>query len=70
MQLGPWDVALGNHPFLAPRDLEAIERQLQTRGQGAHPAVLGRAAIDAFFDAILKIVEEKLVAEPPSAPRR
>lgn len=67
-QLGPWDVALGNHPFLAPKNLADIERDLQTRGQGAHPAVLGRAAIDAFFDAILKIVDEKLVAEPPSTP--
>jgi len=68
-QLGPWDVALGNHPFLAPKDLADIESDLRTRGQGAHPAVLGREAIDAFFDAILKIVDEKLVAEPPAAPR-
>ncbi len=66
-ELGPWDVALGNHPFLAPKDLEEIERALRTRGDGAHPAVLGAPAIDAFFAAILTIVDEKLVAEPPSA---
>jgi metallo-beta-lactamase class B len=65
--LGPWDVALGNHPFLAPKDLAEVERQLPSRGQGAHPAVLGGPAIDAFFASILKIVDEKLVAEPPPA---
>ncbi len=64
-QLGPWDVALGNHPFLGPKDLAEIELALQKRGQGPHPAVLGPAAITGFFDAILKIVDEKLVAEPP-----
>ena len=78
--LGPWDVALGNHPFLAPVDLEIIEQQLsrlrqgfgaQGSGEGAmHPAVIGPARITAFFDAILKIVDEKLVAEPPAGPPR
>jgi len=66
-QLGPWDVALGNHPFLAPKDLELIELELRTRGDGPHPAVLGPAAITSWFDAILKIVDEKLIAEPPPA---
>ncbi len=65
--LGPWDVALGNHPFLAPKDLAEIETELKTRGQGPHPAVLGAARVDAFFADILKIVDEKLVAEPPPA---
>jgi metallo-beta-lactamase class B len=65
-RLGPWDVALGNHPFLAPKDLEVVEAELETRGKGPHPAVLGPERIDAFFDAILKIVDEKLVAEPPT----
>jgi hypothetical protein len=64
---GPWDVLLGNHPFLAPRDLEEVEAQLKTRGN-AHPAVLGPAAITGFFDAILTIVDEKLVVEPPARP--
>jgi metallo-beta-lactamase class B len=66
--LGPWDVALGNHPFLSPVDLETIEQQLTSRPAGMHPAVIGPAAITAFFDAILKIVDEKLVAEPPTGP--
>jgi metallo-beta-lactamase class B len=64
--LGPWDVLLGNHPFLGPRDLEEVEAELKQRRSGAHPAVLGPAAINGFFDAILKIVDEKLVAEPPT----
>ena len=66
-QLGPWDVALGNHPFLAPKDIAEIESELPKRGQGPHPAVLGRAAIDRFFDEALAIVNEKLVVEPPPA---
>ncbi len=64
-QLGPWDVAIGNHPFLAPKDLAEIEAELPRRGQGPHPAVLGRARIDRFFDDVLGIVNEKLVVEPP-----
>jgi metallo-beta-lactamase class B len=64
-QLGPWDVAVGNHPFLAPRDLEEVQAALERRGNGPHPAVLGPAAINGFFDAILAIVNEKLMAEPP-----
>jgi metallo-beta-lactamase class B len=67
-KLGPWDVALGNHPFLMPKDIEIIEKELPTRGNGPHPAVLGSRRNDAFFDAILKIVDEKLVAEPPTGP--
>lgn len=67
--LGPWDVLLGNHPFLAPKDLEEIERQLTVSQQGTHPAVIGSTAATGFFDAILKIVDEKLVVEPPSATR-
>ena len=65
--LGPFDVALGNHPFLAPVDLQIVEQQLATRKQGPHPAVIGPAAVTAFFDAILKIVDEKLVVEPPAS---
>jgi metallo-beta-lactamase class B len=67
-QLGPWDAALGNHPFLSPKDLEVIEAQLAKRGGGPHPALLGPTAITAWFDEILKIVDEKLIAEPPPAP--
>jgi metallo-beta-lactamase class B len=64
-QLGPWDVALGNHVFLSPRDLADIEAELPPRGNSPHPAVIGPEAIDRFFDQILAVVNEKLVAEPP-----
>lgn len=64
--LGPWDVVLGNHPFLAPIDLEVIESELRSAGRTTHPAVIGAARVTGFFDAILKIVDEKLVAEPPT----
>lgn len=64
--LGPWDATLGNHPFLAPKDLEIVEMELKTRGNGPHPGVLGGRRIDAFFDDILAVVDEKLVAEPPA----
>lgn len=65
--LGPWDATLGNHPFLAPKDLEIVEAELKTRGPNApHPGVLGPQRITAFFDQILTIVDEKLVAEPPA----
>jgi metallo-beta-lactamase class B len=67
---GPWDVMLSNHPFLMPKDLEVVEAELEARADGAHPAIVGAAAIDRFWDAVLAIVDEKLVAEPPTAPGR
>lgn len=66
---GPWDVLLGNHPFLSPVDLEEIERELKSPVAATHPAVIGPAAVTRFFDAILRIVDEKLIAEPPAASR-
>ncbi len=63
-QLGPWDVMLGNHPFLMPKDLELeIEPALAKRGDGPNPAVAGPAAINQWFDAVLKVANEKLAAE-------
>jgi metallo-beta-lactamase class B len=63
-QLGPWDVIFGNHPFLMPRDLEYdIEKALPKRGNGPHPAVVGPAKINEWFDAILKVVLEKQASE-------
>jgi metallo-beta-lactamase class B len=67
-QLGPWDAVLGNHPFLMPRDLAQIEEELKLPRTASNPALVGPAGVDAFFAAILKIVDEKLVAEPPSTP--
>ena len=62
-QLGPWDVVLGNHPFLMPSDLAEIEKDLAKRGNGPHPAVLGPAKNNEWFDAVLKTVHEKLDSE-------
>jgi metallo-beta-lactamase class B len=63
-RLGPWDVILGNHTFLMPRDLEKdIEPALATRANGPHPAVPGAAKINEWFDAVIKVVNEKLAAE-------
>jgi len=69
-QLGPWDVVLGNHPFLAPRDLELnVERDLATRGNGPHPAVVAPAEINEWFDAVLKVANEKLATEQAQSKR-
>jgi metallo-beta-lactamase class B len=62
-KLGPWDVLFGNHPFLAPRDLAEIKKDLATRGQGAHPAVLTAAQANEFYAGILKTANEKLASE-------
>jgi len=68
-KLGPWDTVLGNHPFLTPKDLEIVEMELKTRGPNdPHPALVGRDRINQFWDDILKIVNDKLIAEPPTGP--
>ncbi len=69
-QLGPWDVAIGNHPFLMPKDIELdIEKNLATRGNGPHPAVVGPAKINEWFDAVIKVASEKLAMEQAEANR-
>jgi metallo-beta-lactamase class B len=66
--LGPWDVLLGNHPFMAqPKDLGEIESDLATRGNGSNPAVAGPKKIDAFFDNALKLAREKQAMEKKAA---
>lgn len=62
--LGPWDVVFGNHPFLMPKDLEYdIEKALPPRAGAAHPAVVGPAGINEWFDEIIKVVREKQAVE-------
>jgi hypothetical protein len=66
-QLGPWDVVLGNHPFLSPVDMELdVEKNLATRGNGPHPALVGPAKINEWFDAVIKLANEKLALEHKS----
>lgn len=62
-QLGPWDVLLGNHPFLMPRNLFDIKKDLETRGQRPHPAILGAAATNRWLDRVLQTAREKLADE-------
>ena len=62
-QLGPFDVLLGNHPFLQPRDLIEIKKDLAKRGSGPHPALVTPAQENAFFDGVLKTAREKLAFE-------
>jgi len=62
-QLGPWDVLLGNHPFLMPRNLFDIEKGLESRGQGPHPAILSAAAANEWLDRVLQTAREKLAYE-------
>jgi metallo-beta-lactamase class B len=62
-QLGPFDVLLGNHPFLQPRDLIEIKKDLAKRGSGPHPALVTPAQANAFFDGVIKTAREKLAVE-------
>ena len=58
---------LGNHPFLGPRHVELdIEKDLATRGDGPHPAVVGPVKVNEWFDAVLKVANEKLASERAS----
>jgi metallo-beta-lactamase class B len=62
-QLGHFDVLLGNHPFLQPRDLIEIKKDLAKRGSGPHPALVTPAQENAFFDGVIKTAREKLAFE-------
>ena len=63
--LGPWQVWLPNHPFMAlPRDLEEIEKAMATRGQGPHPAVVtDQKVIDDQLDFIYDLISHKVAIE-------
>ena len=63
--LGPFQVWLPNHPWMAlPRDLEDIEKAMATRGQGPHPAVVAdRKLIDEQLDFIYALISHKVAIE-------
>jgi glyoxylase-like metal-dependent hydrolase (beta-lactamase superfamily II) len=63
--LGPFQVWLPNHPWMAlPRDLADIEKAMATRGQGGHPAVVAdRKLIDDQLDFIHALIGRKVAIE-------
>lgn len=64
--LGPWQVFLPNHPFMAlPRDLAEIEAALATRRPGdAHPAVItDQRIVDRSLDFIQELISRKIAIE-------
>jgi glyoxylase-like metal-dependent hydrolase (beta-lactamase superfamily II) len=72
-QMGPWDAILPVHGFLAqvdvplePRDLVFPAQPVTPRPKTAHPAAIGPAKVNEFFDTILKVAREKLATEQPS----
>jgi metallo-beta-lactamase class B len=63
--LGPWDVMLPNHPDMGvPRKIRELEPELKARQPGAaHPFVAGPARLNAWFDAIIALMNEKIALE-------
>ena len=64
--LGPWDAMLPNHgDMMTPRRLRELEPAIRTYkpGQGAHPAVQGSAHLTQWFDAIIKVTNEKIAQD-------
>ena len=67
--LGPWDVMLPNHPdMMVPRKIRELEPELKARKPGAtHPFVAGPARLNAWFDAIIALMNEKIALEGKTA---
>ena len=68
--MGPWDAVLPVHGFLSlreiplePRELIFAARQPAAGPKTAHPAAVGPARINEYFDAMLKVAREKLATE-------
>jgi metallo-beta-lactamase class B len=66
--LGPWDVMLPNHPdMMVPRKIRELEPELKARAAGApHPFVPGAARLNAWFDAIIAVMNQKIALEGKS----
>jgi glyoxylase-like metal-dependent hydrolase (beta-lactamase superfamily II) len=70
-QLGPWDVMLPPHAFLQPHDATLIGpadliyngHAPNVKPMAGNPLILGPAKINAYFDEILKVANQKLAAE-------
>jgi metallo-beta-lactamase class B len=62
--LGPWQVWLPNHPFMAlPHDLFDIEKALTTRGRGPHPALVTPKALNEYLDFMMELIGRKMAIE-------
>ena len=63
--LGPWDAMLPNHgDMMTPRRLRDLEPAIRAHRAGQpHPAVQGAAKLNEWFDAIIKVSNEKIAAE-------
>ena len=64
--LGPWDAMLPNHgDMMTPRRLRDLEPAIRAYqpGQGAHPAVQEAAHLNQWFDAIIKVTNEKIAQD-------
>jgi metallo-beta-lactamase class B len=71
--LGPWDGYLPEHPFLSMRVAQISAKDFYVgplplpKPVGPNASVQGPAAVNAFFDEILKVAHEKLAAEQAQA---
>lgn len=64
--LGPWEVWLPNHPFMAlPLDIADLEKALAERrsGQGPHPGVATPAQINEWLDLAILLAQRKMAIE-------
>lgn len=63
--LGPWDAMLANHgDMMTPRRMRDLEPAIRAHRPGqAHPAVVGAAKLNEWFDAIIKVANEKIAQE-------
>jgi metallo-beta-lactamase class B len=63
--LGPWDVMLPNHgDMMTPRRMRDLETAIRAHRPGQpHPAVVGPEKLNVWFDAIIKLVSEKIALE-------
>jgi glyoxylase-like metal-dependent hydrolase (beta-lactamase superfamily II) len=63
--LGPWDSMLPNHgDMMTPKRMRDLEAAIRAHRPGQpHPAVQGAAALNAWFDAIIKVTNEKIASD-------
>jgi glyoxylase-like metal-dependent hydrolase (beta-lactamase superfamily II) len=73
--LGPWDGYLPEHSFLSMRPAQISPRDFYLgpppppKPAGPNASVQGAAAVNAFFDEMLKVGHEKLAAEQKARPQ-